>query len=185
MKQPIQYAIILFLITGICVGILGGVNQVTAPIIAANEKKNEMAGMQALLTECSTFLPVNNVSDKLVKAVYLGQSEGETKGYIVKVTPTGYGGIINLLVAIDSQGEVKGINILSLSETPGYGANATKNEFKDQFKEKLPPFVVSKQAQSPNEIQVITGATITSTAITEGVNQAIVYVMDHQKEWGE
>ena len=184
MKQPIKYALILFLITGICVGILGAVNQITSPIITENAKKAEEAAMKNLLSESESFEEASGIEDAMVQAVFIGKKGEETVGYVVKVAPTGYGGTINMLVAMDTSHTIKGISILSHGETPGFGANATKDSFKKQYEEKQAPLAVTKSQPGENEIEAITGATITSTAVTDAVNAASSYIVEHEGEWG-
>ena len=102
----------------------------------------------------------------------------DTIGYIVMVTtPNGYGGNISIALGVDVDGTVAGTQILTISETPGLGMNATNEEFMTQFSEKkVPAFVVTKTgAKEENEIDALSGATITTNAVTNGVNAAIHY----------
>ena len=102
----------------------------------------------------------------------------------MRLEPNGYGGPIKMLIGIDTEGCVKGISLLEHAETPGFGADAEKDSFKNQYVNRQTPLAVSKTEPKDNEIQAITGATITSTAITDAVNMASEYVMLHQEEWG-
>ena len=91
-------------------------------------------------------------------------------------SPSGYGGTIELMVGIDSaKGQVSGINVVSNSETAGLGAKSTDPEFSDQYKGKpLEELSVLKNGTpGDTEIKAISGATITSTAVTNGVDAAI------------
>lgn len=185
MNHPLKLGAILFILTAICVGILGAVNSVTKPIIIKNEQASEEKAMKALIKEAESFENVDGIEDEVIKKVVITKKGTETVGYIVRLEPNGYGGAIKLLIGINSEGVVKGISILEHSETPGFGANAEKKSFKDQFIDKVAPLKVSKNNLSEDEIEAITGATITSTAITEAVNTATEYVKAHQLEWGE
>lgn len=184
MKESLKLGVILFLITGICVGLLGVVNQITLPIIEANSLKTEQESMKQLLSEADNFIQVEGVSDVLVKKVFVAKSSSNIVGYVINVEPKGYGGAIGLLIGIDSNNVIKGVKILSHSETPGFGANADKPAFIDQYVGKQGELKVTKITPKEDEIQAITGATITSAAITEGANAAFSYVKDHQSEWG-
>lgn len=184
MKESLRLGVILFLITGICVGLLGVVNQITLPIIEANSLKTEQKSMEQLLSGAE-FTPVEVISDPLVKKVFIAKASSEVVGYIVNVEPKGYGGAIGLLVGIDQNNVIKGVKILSHSETPGFGANADKPAFIEQYMGKEVPLKVTKANPKENEIQAVTGSTITSTAITEGVNAAVDYIKNHQSEWGD
>ena len=181
--NPLKLGGILFLITGICVGILGTVNQITAPIIATNEIKAEEDAMKALITEAESFVTVDEVQDEAVKKLCIAKQGEETVGYVLRMEPNGYGGAIKMLIGIDPEGKVKGISILSHAETPGFGANAEKESFKGQFVDRKTPLAVSKGSAGENEIAAITGATITSAAVTDAVNTASEFVKAHQEEW--
>ncbi len=185
MKDIFKLGIILFLITGICTGLLGGVYQITKPIIEENNVKTQMAAMETLLTNADNFVEVENAREGELATLFVAKSGSSQVGYVAKMTPTGYGGTIELLVAFDLEGIVQGIKILSHSETPGFGANADKPFFADQFKTKKAPLRVTKVAPAEDEIQAITGATITSSAITEAVNTAGTYINEHSTEWGD
>ena len=100
-------------------------------------------------------------------------ASGETLGYAINLTTSeGYGGDITFSMGVQADGTLNGISILTISETAGLGMNATKDEFKGQFKEKqADAFEVTKTgASKENEINAISGATITSNAVTQGVN---------------
>ncbi len=95
-------------------------------------------------------------------------------GYVIGVTTKeGYNGEISLYVGITGEGQLKGVSLLSISETPGLGMNAEKvllPQFRDVTADSF--VVVKTGAQMPGEIDAISGATITSQAITGGVNAA-------------
>ncbi|MFH1709533.1 MAG: RnfABCDGE type electron transport complex subunit G [bacterium] len=90
-------------------------------------------------------------------------------GYAFRVSPKGYGGTIDMVVGIDLKGRVAGLKILSMKETPGLGIKASEPGFLKQF--------TGKTSRSPlkakKDIDAITGATITSQAIADGVKQAL------------
>ena len=144
----------LLLITAVMAGLLALVNSVTAgPIAAAQREKTEQAlscvlrpGVQ--LGETLTAFPDET---GLVQAVY------ETSdGYVVEVAPSGYGGELLMVVGIDGSCAVTGIQIVSHSETASLGATGTLSVTKDG-----------------GAIDALTGATMTSRAVTQGVNAAL------------
>lgn len=184
MNHPLKLGGILFLITAICVGILSAVNQITKPIIMANEIQAEELEMKKLIMEAESFEVIENIDDEQIKKLCIAKKGNECMGYVLRMAPNGYGGAIKILIGIDVQGKVKGISILEHAETPGFGANAEKESFTGQFVERKTPLQVSKEIPKEDEIQAITGATITSMAITNAVNRASEYVMAHQEEWG-
>lgn len=171
----IKTAVILFLITGIAALILAVVNNFTAPIIAENSAKKQAAAMQNVLkdAEFSEENLAENVDDPDISEIYKAQKDGSAAGYVVMVNPNGYNGAISMVVGIDAEGKVSGIDIISQSETAGLGADCVKDEFKDQFVGKSGEISVVKNDPKDNEIDAITSATITSKAVTSGVNKAL------------
>ncbi len=100
---------------------------------------------------------------------------GNVIGYLITSTsPEGYGGNVQIAVGITAEGSLTGIGFLSISETPGLGMNAQEPAFKDQFMGKAAQtFEVTKTgAMADNQIQAISGATITSSAVTNATNAA-------------
>ena len=102
--------------------------------------------------------------------------EGNALGYVITVTDKeGYGGDISLTVGIKNNKTVNGISILTINETAGLGMKKKKKSFRKQFEDKkVDRFVYAKDAVAENEIDVISGATITTNAVTNGVNTAII-----------
>lgn len=104
-------------------------------------------------------------------------ASGNVVGYDFDVSEMeGYGGEINFIVGIDNEGAITGISILKISETAGLGMKAKEADFRDQYVGKaVESFVVTKTGKTAdNEIDAISAATITSKAMTKGVNAAIV-----------
>ena len=77
------------------------------------------------------------------------------------------------MVGVKADGTVAGVNILSISETAGLGMNAKNESFLQQFIGKSGEIGVQKNGSSDTEIQALTGATITSRAMANAVNQAL------------
>jgi len=178
-------AIILFLIAAIAALLLAFTNYITSPVIAKQTEQTNTAARQAVLSDAETFEPVEDLDviaqkalgedASIVEEAYVGLKGGQVVGYAIKTTPSGYGGDIELLTGIASDGTTTGIAILSQEETPGLGARSTETAFQEQYKglnasEEIS--VVKNQEASGNQIVAITGATITSKAVTRGVNVA-------------
>ena len=172
--------------------ILGGVYQITKPAIDAANKRKEQAAYFEVFEDAYIFEAFEYDADAANKMmtdegfkdviddvqVALDKEEN-ILGYVVTVTAKdGSQGAITLSVGIKNDGTVNGYSILSHSETPGLGAKATEDGFTSQFKNKLvDQFVVVKTSPSAdNEIEAITGSTITSNAVANACNAAIVYV---------
>lgn len=179
-SNPFKLALVLFIITALTTLALASVNAMTAPIIAANTEKKVVEAQQIVL-DADEFRD-SNVKDFSpsaegveVTGVKLGYSGEEFAGYVVtSVCGEGYGGDIEVMVGIDTDKKVTKIEIMSLSETPGLGANAQKDTFKAQYGGKSSGIAVKKGGgASGNEIDAISGATITSKAVTKAVNAAL------------
>ena len=100
-----------------------------------------------------------------------GLFKGEKSGVVITTVSSGYGGKIKVMTGINANGEVSGVNILSMEETPGLGAKGKEDGFLRQYKGyDSPNLAVSKDG---GEINALSGATITSRAITRAVNEAI------------
>lgn len=162
---PAQLVITLFAISAICAVLLGLVNSITSgPIQAAKEAKTQ-AAMEAVLSADAYEKVEYTGGDPLVTAVY----KAGDAGYVVQVAPSGFGGNLDVMVGVGADGTCTGVSIISHAETSGLGANATKEDFRNQFVGKS-NVAVTKDG---GEIAALTGATITSRAICNGVNAAI------------
>lgn len=118
----------------------------------------------------------SNTANTLDEIVSAYDADGGLVGYVITVTNSeGYGGDIQMSVGIFEDGTVAGVEILSISETPGLGMNAKKDSFKDQFTGvNTTQFSFTKNgSQSPDEIDAISSATYTTKAMTNGVNAAL------------
>ena len=170
LKEILKIGFILFGITAVSAFLLAVVNSATKPIIAKNQLKKTYESMETVMPEAKSFEPVDTNDAEAYKAY--GET-GEVIGVCVVTTSNGYGGEIKVLAGVDLEKQVTGIDILAHSETPGLGANATKPEFKNQFAGKTKDIAVSKKEPKENEIQAMSGATISSKAVTEAVNFAL------------
>ena len=167
-KEPgaAQLVLVLFAISAITALLLGLVNMATAPAIAANiQKKTDAAKAAVLAAESYTDVAYTG-DDGNVKSIW----KADDAGYVVEVTPSGFGGNLDIMVGVDNDGVCTGVSIVSHAETSGLGANATKEDWRAQFIGKSGTLAVTKDG---GEINALTGATITSRAVTNGVNSAI------------
>lgn len=183
--------LVLTLITVVAGGLLGFVYEITKDPIAQQEELAKQEAYQAVFAEADSFevcieaedegiasyLKENGFETQTVNEVMEAKdASGETLGYAINLTTSeGYGGDISFSMGVQLDGTLNGISILTISETAGLGMNATKPEFKDQFMEKqAESFEVTKTgASAENQINAISGATITSNAVTGGVNAGL------------
>ena len=187
----IKDTIILTLITLVSGGLLGLVYQVTKEPIAQQEEMAKQEAYQAVFEDADSFevcveagdadiaqyLADNGFTAQTVNEVMEAKdASGETIGYALNMTTSeGYGGDISFSMGVQLDGTLNGISILSRNETAGLGLYATDESFEGQFSNRNGvSFTVTKTgASADNEINAISGATITSNAITGGVNAGL------------
>lgn len=170
----LRLTLVLFLITAVVAGLLGAVNLLTKDKIAENTKKKaEDAMREVLQAEHYDPMPLTD-ADKNT-----GISEAYTceNGYIVRVSKNGFGGAIDMMVGIGLDGTVTGISVISHAETASLGANCTREDFRSQFVGANDALAVSKDGGT---IDALTGATVTSRAVVDGVNVALAFVKEVQ-----
>ena len=146
-------------------------NKVTVKKIAELEAANSKKNMQSLI-DADNFEECENGEITYYAAI----NGGKTAAYIFTESSKGYGGDVSVMTAIKPDGTVAGIAILDVSgETPGLGQNAAKESFFSQYIGlKMGVSVLKNGAKAENnEVDAVTGATITSTAVTRAVNKAL------------
>jgi electron transport complex protein RnfG len=178
-KKIVSLGLILFAVTAITGIILGVVHDITLEPIRITQERLKVEALAGSLPEADSFSPVELVSDSdpIVKDVQEAKLGGEPAGFCLTVAPRGYGGLVEIVIGITKTGGVRAIRILSQNETPGLGAKAANPTFYLQYENKIAPVlsVVKTDPTAPNQIQAISGATITSNAVTLGVNTALSY----------
>lgn len=166
----LRLTLTLFLISAVVAGLLALVNHVTAATIAEiTAQKAESAMRQVLAAD--HYEPMTIPGDSAVTAAF----RADDKGYVVRVAPNGFGGAIDMMVGVGTDGTVTGVAIVNQSETASLGANCTREDFRQQFIGATGGLAVSKDGGT---IDALTGATVTSRAVTEGVNTALEFVQE-------
>ena len=179
---------VITLVSGL---LLGVVNDITAGPIAKQQAAAKEAAYKEVFADADTFETVSSGEDADLEAYldengFKGQdinevmlakdSSGAEIGYAFTVTTKeGYGGDIQFAMGIQDDGTLNGISILSIGETAGLGMRATTDEFKNQFKDRnVEKFTYTKTgATQDDEIDALSGATITTNAMTNGVNAGL------------
>ena len=193
MKQMIKDTLILFAITLIAGCLLGLFYQVTQKPIARQEELAKQEAYQKVFADADKFevqefdtgkaesilknAGYDATINEVIKAI---NTAGEPIGYVVTVTThEAYNGDITFSVGIKGDGTVNGMSILSISETAGLGMKA-EEELVPQFSgKKTDSFAYSKTgASADNEIDAISGATITTNAVVNGVNAGLIYFQE-------
>lgn len=191
MNKIIKNTIILTIITLVSGVALGAVYEITkAPIANAQEEAKQEAYKQVFedadsfddlevdAKEAAEAVKAAGVDDGAeINEVVEAKQGGETIGYVITATdPNGYGGDIQVSVGIQNDGTVNGIAILSINETAGLGMKASEPEFYEQYSGKQTDhFYVSKDGGEGEQIDAISGATITTRAVTGAVNASLGY----------
>ena len=165
----LRLALTLLVITSVVAALLAGINAITAPIIAASKEAKTQEAIEAVLPGGGKEIAFTD-STGLVTKVYASET-----GYAVQVAPSGFGGTITMMVGVNKDGAVLGIAVISHTETAGLGSIAgeksSKGEaFRAQFEGLSGILAVTKDG---GQIDAISSATITSRAVTQGVNAAL------------
>lgn len=180
-NEILRLGLILFVITAVAGGLLGVVNDVTSPIIAQKKVEAANESRRLVLKNAQDFKQVEGTftsemyPDIPVDEVYEGTNGSGTVGYVIKTLPKGYGGTIEVIVGIGQDGAIEAITIGNMAETPGLGAKSKEPAFQNQFAGKPAGVLSVIKSGTPGESDVlaISGATITSNAVTLGINTAI------------
>lgn len=192
----VKNTLVMLIATFVCVLLLAVVNQVTAKPIKEAEVAARAESYKVVYPTAEKFSEVENTQEMLEKSAELlsgagydgcfindvlavNDASGAVVGYVVaSVSPNGYGGEYQVAVGITAQGKLTGMGVISHTETAGLGSKTADPEFTDQFKDlnaAAVEYVKSGADSSNNEIDAISGATISSAAATEAVNAAITF----------
>lgn len=197
MKSMMKDAAILFAITLISGLILGFVYQITKEPIALQEEKALNEACAEVFTDAADFGDVEGFTEEAAESLVTGagynasvngarealDTDGNLIGYVLTVTThEGYSGDIQFTMGVRMDGTLNGISLLSIAETPGLGMQA-EEVLKPQFADKkAEQFTYTKTgAAAENEIDAISGATITTNAVTNGVNAGLYYFQTELK----
>ena len=174
-KEIVIPAVSLFLICLVATALLGFTNKVTEPKIEQLALETQTMTKAEVLSTADSFSEVKTVElDGVSYEYYEGTKGSELAGYVFATSAKGYGGDIDIMVGVDTEGKVTGVSILDISETAGLGMNAKNESFLKQFDGKDSEISVIKNGTAgDSEIQALTGATITSNAMAKAVNIAL------------
>ena len=192
-KKIVKEAMILTAFTLVLGLILGVVNEITKGPIAKVNYEAEQESYRNVFKDADSFeeykdFDAKKAEDIIAKSDYANDEilsvntaldkSGEVLGYVISVTShEGSQSDITLSVGIRNDGTLNGYSIISISETPGLGMLVQEKAFYSQFENKSESsYTVVKTAPSAdNEIEAVTGATISSRAVTNAVNASLVY----------
>jgi electron transport complex protein RnfG len=169
--------VVIYVIGGL---LLAGVYALTSPVIFKKNKEEKAEALRKMMPEADR--PPDKLGDwepQHKHAEYYSVSKGgETIGYIAETYGKGYSSYINILVSVDKDLTVQKINILHHAETPGLGDEIERDYFKNQFiGKKLEQLEVVK-TEGTDKVLAISGATISSRAVTLGIKDAVTMLKD-------
>lgn len=191
-------ALALCAITLVAAVLLGFVNELTKDKIAEQNAAAKVAAYREVFPaavvidteDASAQAKAGASQDILKQACFDGvtidevgvskDASGNVIGYVMNISTKGYGSMINMSMGYTVSGEITGISFITLEETPGLGMRADEEEFKGQFTGRTADSLVLTKtgAANDNEIDAISSATITSTAVTKAVNAGIYFAND-------
>lgn len=160
--------------------LLSLMNYTTSGVIAERARIDAEAKRKEVLPSADKF-EVTDKWDKeipgaeIINEVCIATSQGKTSGYVFSAVPKGYGGEIQVTVGVSLEGRITGVEIGENNETPGLGSKAAEPGFTGQYGNKetgMKLSVVKKKPSADNEVEAISGATITSKAVTSAVQAA-------------
>ncbi len=170
MKESLRLPLVLATVCALSAGILTLTHGVTSELIAARAAEALAAGLREVLPEAETFHDRSDVpaiaAFPEIGQVHEGRRGDAVVGVVFRVTTAGYGGPVEVLVAVDATGSVAAVRVVgAVRETPGLGTRITEREFLDQFTGTArPPLTFGR------DVQAITGATDSSRAVLDAVN---------------
>lgn len=175
-KEYLAPAVVLTLICAVISFLLGLTNEATKDRIAENELIAANAARIEVLPGAQDFEDVTFFIDDPDCEGYSLYRETSGLGYAVTTKAKGYGGDITVVTGISAEGKVTGVYTLNSSETPGLGKKTEEDEFTGQYltDTQEPRFqVVKNTAKDMGDVVAVSGATISSKAVTQAVNQAV------------
>ena len=200
-NESVKNTISLMVITLIAGLLLGLVYEITKTPIAEEQQRAKEEAYKKVFEDADSFeaiklseekteqiLSENGYDVTVDEAMKVLDKSGEVAGYVLTVTDhEGYGGDIQFAMGVKKDGTVNGISFLSIGETAGLGMKATEESFMKQFaNKKTDRFQYTKNgACADGEIDAISGATITTNAVVNGVNAGLFYISTLSEEVGE
>ena len=168
MKETMHYGFILAMICVIASGLLAGMNYLTKARIIAQAQAEEEAALREVIPQGEHFEPIKKGEDIIYYKVR--NKEGRFIGVAFKTSGKGYSSVIDTLVGMSQDGTIVAIKILNQNETPGLGARIAESSFTGRF--------TNKNIQGLNDVQAITGATISSKAVIDSVQAKVKEIQE-------
>ena len=173
-NEIIKPVLVLVCICLVVTALLAYINSVTSPIIAKAEQEKTEQAMSEVLADADGFekLEIENLPDRVTE-VY---SASNGSGYVFMLTTKGYGGDMKLICGMKADGTIEQCKTLSHAETSGLGSKTAEDPYRNQY--------CGKSTDTLSEVDAITGATISSTAYKNAIEDAFK-AYDMVKEAGK
>ena len=173
-NEIIKPVLVLVCICLVVTALLAYINSVTSPIIAKAEEEKTRQAMTEVLSEADSFekLEIENLPERVTEAY----SATNGAGYVFMLTTKGYGGDMKLICGMDADGVIEQCKTLSHAETSGLGSKTAEDPYRNQY--------CGKSAETLGEVDAITGATISSNAYKNAIEDAFK-AYDMVKEAGK
>lgn len=185
MKENFKLGGILLIITAIAGLLLGFANDLTKEAIKENSKISKEDLREILpIADSIKDMTIEINEEEAVKEVYEAVKGNELVGYILKVNSKGFHGPIDFVIAISKEDKISGVKVLSHSETPGLGAKISEDKFTSRFKDKPANKyleIIKISPSNDNQVEAVSGATVSSTASGKAVNEAITFYVEKIK----
>ncbi|MGB4721503.1 MAG: RnfABCDGE type electron transport complex subunit G, partial [Bacillota bacterium] len=184
--EVFRLGVVLLVICAVAAAVLAAVDGITSDRIAAQTAARVQQALKHVLPEADEFKDATEVLLQvkaetsaqgkpflaIVDRMYIGYSQDEQRGFVFICLPSGYGGVIETAVGVSSDGNVRGVSIIRHSETPGLGSQITGSDFLERFVGVSAGTHVGVEKDG-GQIDSVTGATVSSRAVANAVNQAL------------
>ncbi|MCM8796731.1 MAG: FMN-binding protein [Candidatus Omnitrophica bacterium] len=168
MREILRYGAVLALICITAAFSLSMVNSFTKAKIIAQANAEEQASLKEVLPQAERFEAVKSASEVIYYKAY--DNKGNFIGVAFKASGEGYSSTIDTMVGMTREGTINAIKIISQNETPGLGTRVAEDAFASRF--------AQKKLSMVQEIEAITGASISSRAVTESVAKKAAEIVE-------
>lgn len=182
MKETIRLGLILLIVAAIAGGVLALTNNLTAPIIAEQEKEGAFGAFAEIFPDADEFVEIDagllseiTSTHSNVVEVYEVMEDDTLVGYAFNTSSGGYGGPITTISGFNLDGTIKGIRVTENSETPNLGTVVADDPaFRESFEGNITsePLVAVGSPAAENEVLLMSGATVSTEGVVTGVNAA-------------
>jgi len=184
LRDIVKPTIVLFLVCLVVSAALALTYSATKDIIEERVALDRENARKEVFTDAQEFNIIEDLEDilegspelNIITEVYSAVKDGTTAGYVMMAKSKGYGGEMSIIIGIDSKGSITGVKIGEHSETPGLGTKASNEPFMSQLigiTPAEPMTVVKGKKTKPEQVEAISGATITSKAVVKAVQAAV------------